>query len=75
VKGIQVFGGIVMNWSSGGINPAAVNAMVNLRGSAAEKVGRVVWMPSNDSRNHFERFSIAGPPVDVYRRQDGSGDV
>src|SRR5688572_10535553 len=66
VKGIQVFGGIVLNWSSGGINPAAVNAMVNLRGSAAEKVGRVVWMPSNDSRNHFERFRIAGPPVDVF---------
>ena len=58
VKGIQVFGGVVFNWSSGGINPAAVEAMVNLRGAGAEKIGRVVWMPSNDSRHHFERFKI-----------------
>ena len=66
VEGIQVFGGVVMNWSSGGINPAAVDAMVSMRGSGSEKVGRVVWMPSNDSRNHFERFKIARPPVDVF---------
>jgi hypothetical protein len=66
VKGIQVFGGVVMNWSSGGINPAAVEAMVNLRGAGSERVGRVVWMPSNDSRNHFERFKIDRAPVDVF---------
>ncbi len=66
VKGIQVFGGIVLNWSSGGVNPAAVEAMVNLRGAGSEKVGRVVWMPSNDSRNHFERFKIDRSPVDVF---------
>jgi len=66
VKGIQVFGGVVFNWSNGGISPAAVEAMVNLRGAGAEKVGRVVWMPSNDSRNHFERFAINRQPVDVF---------
>jgi hypothetical protein len=66
VPGIQVFGGVVMNWSSGGINPAAVEAMVTMRGGGAEKVGRVVWMPSNDSRNHFDRFKIARTPVDVF---------
>jgi hypothetical protein len=66
VKGIQVFGGVVMNWSSGGINPAAVEAMVTMRGSGSEKIGRVVWMPSNDSRNHFERFKITRAPVDVF---------
>jgi Family of unknown function (DUF6282) len=66
VKGIQVFGGVVFNWSSGGINPAAVEAMVNLRGAGAEKIGRVVWMPSNDSRHHFERFKIERTPVDVF---------
>ena len=27
----------MFNWSSGGINPAAVEAMVNLRGAYAEK--------------------------------------
>jgi len=66
VRGIQVFGGVVFNWSSGGVNPAAVEAMVNMRGAGAEKVGRVVWMPSNDSRKHFERFKIERPPVDVF---------
>src|SRR5437667_2577051 len=66
VKDIQVFGGVVLNWSSGGINPAAVDAMVNIRGSGAEKLGRVVWLPSNDSRNHFRRFNIQKQPVDVF---------
>ena len=66
VRGIQAFGGVVFNWSTGGVNPAAVEAMVNIRGAGAEKVGRVVWMPSNDSRNHFERFKIERPPVDVF---------
>ena len=28
-----------------------------MRGAGAEKVGSVVWMPSNDSRNHF----VVGP--------------
>ena len=66
VEGIQIFGGVVFNWSSGGVNPAAVEAMVNMRGAGAEKLGRVVWMPSNDSRNHFERFKIERSPVDVF---------
>ena len=66
VKGIQVFGGVVMNWSSGGINPAAVEAMVTMRGGGAEKIGRVVWMPSNDSKTQVERFTITRVPVDVF---------
>ncbi len=48
------------------VNPAAVEAMVTMRGGGAEKIGRVVWMPSNDSRNHFERFKITRAPVDVF---------
>ena len=64
-QGYEAFGGVVFNWSSGGVIPAAVEAMVNIRGSAL-KIGRVVWMPSNDSRNHFERFKIERPPVDVF---------
>ncbi|HZL94035.1 MAG TPA: DUF6282 family protein [Vicinamibacterales bacterium] len=57
VRGIQVFGCVAFNWSTGGVNPAAVEEMVNMRGAGAEKVGSVVWMPSNDSRNHF----VVGP--------------
>src|SRR5215470_11415132 len=32
VSGIKVYGGIVMNWPTGGINPAAVEAIANFRG-------------------------------------------
>jgi hypothetical protein len=66
VPGIKVFGGLVMNHPSGGVNPAAVEAMANFRGSGAEKIGRVVWLPSINSRNHHQRFKIAAPPVEVF---------
>jgi hypothetical protein len=66
VPGIEVFGGVVLNWASGGVNPGAVQAMVDFRGGGAEKLGRVVWMPSLNARNHHERFSIPAPPVDVF---------
>jgi hypothetical protein len=66
VPGIEVFGGIVFNWPSGGINPAAVQAMVDFRGGGAERLGRVVWMPSLNARNHHQRFNIPAPPVDVF---------
>jgi len=66
VPDIQVFGGVVMNWPSGGINPAAVEAMVSLRGGGSEKLGRVVWLPSLNSRNHHQRFNIPAPPVEVF---------
>lgn len=66
VPGIKVFGGLVMNWPSGGVNPAAVEAIANFRGGGAEKIGRVVWLPSINARNHHQRFKIAAPPVDVF---------
>ena len=44
-KRLDVFGGIVLNYSVGGLNPAAVE--VNARIG-----GRVVWTPTADS-NHF----------------------
>ncbi len=66
VPDIQVFGGVVMNWPSGGINPTAVEAMVSFRGGGSEKLGRVVWLPSLNSRNHHQRFNIPAPPVEVF---------
>ncbi|MBX5490324.1 MAG: hypothetical protein IRZ14_04130 [Chloroflexi bacterium] len=66
VPGIEVFGGVVLNWYSGGLNPAAVQAMVDLRGGGSERLGRVVWMPSLQARNHYQRFNIPGQPVDVF---------
>jgi Family of unknown function (DUF6282) len=66
VPGIKTYGGLVMNWPTGGINPAAVEAMAVFRGGGADKLGRVVWLPSLNSRNHHQRFKIPTPPVEVF---------
>ncbi len=47
VGGIEVYGGIVLNRSAGGINPEAVRRMVEVEG----KRGRVVWCPTFDAEN------------------------
>lgn len=47
VPGIEVFGGIALNRSVGGINLAAVERMAALKGG----YGRVVWMPTFDAEN------------------------
>ena len=45
VPGIQVFGGISLDLTVGGVNPAAVEWMTKVKGG----YGRVVWMPTFDS--------------------------
>lgn len=45
VPDVQVFGGIVLNKAVGGINPVAVESMALTRG----RLGRVVYMPTNDA--------------------------
>lgn len=45
--GLEVFGGIALNRSVGGVNAAAVERMVLVRGH----YGRVVWMPTFDAEN------------------------
>ena len=45
VPGVEVFGGIVLNKTVGGINPVAVEAMALSRG----RRGRVVYMPTVDA--------------------------
>jgi hypothetical protein len=47
VPGIEVFGGIVLNLTVGGLNPAAVERMTMVKGGW----GRVVWMPTYDAEN------------------------
>ena len=46
IPGFELFGGIVMNRTNGGINPAAVEYMAT---QIAGEPGRVVWMPAFDS--------------------------
>lgn len=45
--GIEVFGGIALNRTVGGVNPAAVERMPRVKGG----FGRIVWMPTFDSEN------------------------
>lgn len=48
VPGIEAYGGIALNRSVGGINPAAVEHMAKTTGG----LGRVVWMPTFDSEHY-----------------------
>lgn len=61
VPGIEVFGGIALNRSAGGINPAAVEAMAAVKGG----YGRVVWMPTFDAENHVLFFKEDRPFVRI----------
>ena len=57
VPGIEIFGGIDLNRSVGGINPSAIERMVLVKGGW----GRVVWMPTFDAENQV-RFSKENRP-------------
>jgi len=50
VPGIEVWGGIVLNKSVGGINPSAVEWMHRMSGGR----GKVVWLPTFDSDKHVK---------------------
>jgi hypothetical protein len=47
IPGIKVYGGVVLNYYVGGINPAAVEAALRLG-------GKEVWMPTIDAGYHAE---------------------
>ena len=49
VPGVEVFGGIVLNWIVGGLNPHAVDASIKLG-------ARMVWMPTISAQHHIDFF-------------------
>ncbi|HEV8132783.1 MAG TPA: DUF6282 family protein [Acidobacteriota bacterium] len=61
VAGIELFGGVVLNRSVGGINPVAVESMSTVKGG----YGRVVWMPTFDAENEVRFFKANRPFVCV----------
>jgi hypothetical protein len=63
VKGIEVFGGIALNRTVGGINPAAVEQMTRVKGGWA----RMVWMPTFDAENQVRDSKQNRPFVRVSR--------
>jgi hypothetical protein len=61
VPGIEIFGGIDLNRSVGGINPEAVERMVLMKG----EFGRVIWMPTFDAENQVRDSKENRPFVAV----------
>ena len=57
VAGLEVFGGVDLNLSMGGMNPAAVEHMTQVSGG----YGRLVWMSTFDAENQV-RFSRENRP-------------
>jgi hypothetical protein len=63
VPGIELFGGIALNRTVGGVNPAAVERMTRVKGGW----GRVVWMPTFDAENQVRYSKENRPFVSVSR--------
>ncbi len=61
VPDIDVFGGVALNRTIGGINPAAVEHMTRVSGGW----GRVVWMPTFDAENQVRTSKENRPYVSV----------
>jgi hypothetical protein len=61
VPGVEVFGGIDLNLTVGGINPAAVEHMTKVTGG----FGRFVWMPTFDAENQVRTSKENRPYVSV----------
>jgi hypothetical protein len=57
VPGIEVFGGISLDLTVGGVNPAAVEWMTKVRGG----YGRVIWLPTFDSEAQGKTHAAAAP--------------
>jgi hypothetical protein len=63
VPGIEIFGGIDLNRTVGGVNPSAVEHMTRVQGGW----GRFVWMPTFDAENQVRYSKEQRPFVPVSR--------
>jgi hypothetical protein len=63
VPGIEVFGGIALNLTVGGVNPAAVEFMTRVEGGC----GKVVWLPTFDSESQAKLTGQQRPFAAVTR--------
>jgi hypothetical protein len=66
VPGVEVFGGIDLNLTVGGINPAAVEHMTRVTGGW----GRFVWMPTFDAERQVRSSKENRPFVSVSANGD-----
>src|SRR5688572_13023734 len=63
VPGIEVFGGIALDLTVGGVNPAAVEYMTRVEGG----YGKVVWLPTFDAESQVKLSGQQGPFAPVTR--------
>ena len=70
IPGIEVFGGITLNESVGGINPEAVDLLLKFTGGC----GKIVWLPTHGSANHKSFFAKKADAGGI-RVIDASGNV
>jgi uncharacterized protein DUF6282 len=63
VEGIEVFGGIVLNRSVGGLNAEAIRRMIQFEG----RRGRVVWLPTFDAENQVRTDKENRPFISVVK--------
>src|SRR5581483_6046071 len=63
VPGIEVFGGISLDLTVGGVNPAAVEWMTKVKGG----YGKVVWLPTFDSEAQVKLTKEQRPFAPVVR--------
>ena len=63
VPGIEVFGGISLDLTVGGVNPAAVEWMTRVKGAR----GKVVWLPTFDSEAQVKLQNESRPFASVIR--------
>jgi hypothetical protein len=56
VSGLEVFGGIVLNYPVGGVNPDAVETMIKFSGG----YGKIVWLPTYQSSYEMEHAKKKG---------------
>jgi len=70
IPGIEVFGGIALNESVGGINPEAVAQMIKFTGGC----GKIVWLPTHGAANHKSFFAKKADAGGI-RVIDASGNV
>src|SRR5690606_15542511 len=58
---LEVFGGIGTNFATGGLNPAAIRQMADVKGGW----GRIVWMPTWDAEHYVRNHGNDRPFISV----------
>jgi len=61
VPEIETYGGVVLNYAVGGLNPFAVDAAINYG-------AKITYMPTTDSLNHMKHFGIEGATYAQYHK-------